>query len=165
MNSRNRPIALRLERSVAFVDAVFKVIESKGTEMDAATILRNAEKLHGIEFLIGPAAPTLIQIPISQYSAIVEDRMHKFLSASHLVIGSAEYARLHVVISGTYTYEWTHREWSHMIGNWANQVKWLGEPDWSYLDFYGGPNDRLIENYNIWCATVMKVIERKSNIL
>ena len=67
---------------------------------------------------------------------------------------------LHVLIDD-FTYSWTHREWGHMMAKWANSEEWLGCNEWQYLDFYGGLNDRLIEHYNPWSATAMRVIEVK----
>jgi hypothetical protein len=51
-----------------------------------------------------------------------------------------------------------------MLADWANETEWLGSASWNYLDFYGGPNDRLIVNYNAWCEALMRVIRAKTDL-
>jgi len=162
MNTENQQTRLKLDRSVPFVNAVFQIIEGSGTETEAARILGEAERAHDVKFLSGSPDETIKEIPANKYTELVEPKIRGLLSTTHLVIGSAEYGRLHIVIAERHTYNWTHREWANMLADWANQIRWLGVENWKYLDFYGGPNDRLIENYNDWCATAMNVIHTKS---
>lgn len=164
MRSDSSPIPLKLDRSVPLVDAIFRVIEGTGTELEAVSILVGAENLYGVKLSTTKPPKPLKKIPVEKYSELIEDRMNQFLSATHLIIGSSEYSQLSIVLLGNYTYSWTHREWGHMLANWANETKWLGSDGWNYLDFYGGPNDRLIESYNAWCETLMRVIATKSDL-
>ena len=89
------------------------------------------------------------QISVERYEEFVEGRMNRFFSQTHLVLGSKEYSGLHILIAGNYSYAWTHREWGYMLAKWANNIRWLGHDEWNYLDFYGGPNDRVIDKYDV----------------
>jgi hypothetical protein len=162
MNSNDPRISLTLDRSVPFVDAVFRILDGTGTEVEAVNILRDIERLCEVELSTAKQTRALEEIPLERYSELVEDRMNKFLSATHFAIGSAEYNQLRIVIMKRYTYPWTHREWANMLAKWANKTSWLGWKSWNYLDFYGGPNDRLIENYDVWIETALRIVRTKS---
>jgi hypothetical protein len=82
-----------------------------------------------------PPIQSVQEVSVERYSELIEARMQRFLSATHLVIGSAESSRFHVLALGGYTYHWTHREWGQMLANWANQSRWLGVETWNSLDF------------------------------
>lgn len=157
-------IPLKLNRSVPFVDTIFRIIEGVGSELEAMQILSEAETVTEVQLLSTKQPPPSKQIPVEDYEAFVEPRMNKFLSQTNLVLGSTEYSDLHIVIANNYSYAWTHREWGYMLAKWANGIRWLGSEEWKYLDFYGGINDRVVENYDAWCATVLRVIEMKSNL-
>jgi len=162
MNSENQQLPLNLDRSVPFVDAVFRILDGTSTEIQAVGILRDVERLCGVEVSTAKQSRLLQEIPVEKYTELVENRMNDFLSATHFVLGSAEYSQLSIVILGSYTYPWTHREWANMVARWTNKTSWLGAKNWNYLDFYGGPNDRLIENYNAWVETALRIVRIKS---
>lgn len=155
---------LKLDRRVPFVDAIFRIMVGSGRESEGVELLLEAEALCEVKFLSVAPSQHPKEIPVERYEEFVENRMNHFLTRTHLVLGSREYSELHVLIADNYTYSWTHREWGHMLAKWANAARWLDRAEWEYLDFYGGLNDRVVENYNAWCATVMKVIETRSKI-
>jgi len=155
---------VKLDRSVPLVDAIFRVIEGTCSELEAIQLLSEAETLTEVKLLSTKPPPPSKQIPVEDYEKLVEPRMNQFLSETHLVLGSKEYNDLHILIANDYSYAWTHREWGYMLAKWANDIRWLGHFDWNYLDFYGGLNDRIVENYDAWCATAMRIIEIKSNL-
>lgn len=109
VNSQKQKPPLKLDRSVPFVDAVFRIIEGAGTQFEAVNVLREAESVCGIELTTKPPIQSVQEVMIERYTELIEPRMQRFLSATHLVIGSAESSRLHVLALGGYTYKWTHR--------------------------------------------------------
>ena len=156
-------LPLKLDRSVPFVNAIFRIIEGTATGPEAVHLLSNAEAESEVKLSSKEPSQPCEAVSVEQYQEIVEPRMNRFLDRTHLVLGRAEYDRLHISIAGKYTYSWTHREWGHAIAKWANNIGWLNRHDWNYLDFYGGLNDKVVENYNAWCAAVIRVIEIKSS--
>ncbi len=155
---------LKFDLSIPFVEAIFRVVEGNGKESEALQILLAAESDSEVKFLVEKPSESLAQIPVERYQEFVEPKITRFLTQTHLVLGSNEYNRLQVVLAENHTYLWTHREWGHTMANWANSHVWLGHNEWNYLDFYGGLNDRVVEKYNAWCEVAMKVIELRSKL-
>lgn len=149
-----------LDRSIPFVDAVFRILEGAGTESEAALILRDAEARNGIRFSTVCRVPEAIHLPDELYEA-AEHNIHRFLTETQMVFGGYEYAQLDVMY-GDYVGLWSHRSWGALVAGWANQTNWLGKSDWNYLDFYGGLNDRVVRDYLTWSEAMMRVIQVKS---
>jgi hypothetical protein len=156
-------LPLKMDRSVPFVEAIFRLIRGSGTEAEAVEILSSAESQTGVALSSKQPSQSCEEVPGERYQEIVEPRMNDFLNRTNLVLGSADYDRLHIIIAEQFTYSWTHREWGHAMAKWANNTGWLDSHDWNYLDFYGGLNERAVEDYNAWCVAAMRVIEIKSN--
>ena len=158
----NRSLPLRFDRSIPLVEAIFRIVEGTGSEVEALEILLEAESESEVRFVTKHPSVSPEPFPLERYREVVEPRIDSFLTQTHLVLGSSEYNRLEVIIAENYTYEWTHREWGYTLANWANKHQWLGHDEWNYLDFYGGPNDRVVTDYNAWCEAAMKLIEQRS---
>ena len=150
---------LTLDRGVPFVEAVFRVMTGAGTEMEAALILRAAELEHGVRFLTVPRAVKARPLPDRLY-VTAEGRAQKFLSETHMVFTGYEYDQV-AVMYGDFLCQWSPRAWGALVTRWANQEGWLGKSDWTYLDFYGGLNDRAVKDYLAWSEAVLQVIEAK----
>lgn len=151
---------LELDRSIAFIDVTMNVLEEKQDITDALAVLLEAERIYQVSFCSRLEEPLPKEIAIDSYSNLVEPRMSAFLSATHLVFGSYEYSKIDILFPEG-IYYWSLREWGYTISKWANETKWLGSKDWSYLDFYGGLNNGVIDKYNEWSEIVLKVIELK----
>lgn len=151
---------LRLNRNIPFVDAVFRVADGTTSASEAAAILRQAERKHNIRFLTANLFGEFPNLPDELY-AFAESNIYNLLTETEMVFGSYEYNRLDVVYQG-YVGLWSFRSWGAMIAKWANQADWLGKSDWYYLDFYGGLNDAVVQDYLVWSDALMKVIEQKS---
>lgn len=160
----NKILPLRFDRSIPLVDAILQIIEGTGTETEALQMLLDAESDSEVKFVVNKPSELLELIPLERYQELVEPRINRFLTQTHLVLGSNEYSRLEVLIAENYKYMWAHREWAHMLASWANRNQWLGYNQWNYLDFYGGLNDKVVENYNAWCEVAMRLIELRSRL-
>jgi hypothetical protein len=150
---------LTLERGVPFVDAVFRVMEGTCSESDAAAILREAETRNNVRFLTVPGTVKARRLPDELYVA-AEEHIQKFLTETHMVFGGYEYSEMDVMYRD-YTGSWSHRAWDALVTRWANHEKWLGKGDWTYLDFYGGLNDRVVKDYLAWSEAMMQVVHTK----
>jgi hypothetical protein len=151
---------LKLNRNIPFVDAVFRVMEGTRTLSEVAAILRQAERKNKICFL---TANQLNELPIltDELYDIAENELYNLLTETEMVFGSYEYSRLDLIYDG-YLGLWSHRSWGATIAEWANRNQWLGKLDWYYLDFYGGLNDRIVQNYLSWSDVMMQAIAQKS---
>jgi hypothetical protein len=161
MNSRGAEKMLQMDRRVPFVDCIFRIIDGATTESEAVDILRQAETGSGVELSSIYPYPAPRQIPAERYHEEIEIGIESLLNSTHLVLGTYHFCQLVTLFTGG-VYQWGHREWGHIAARWANKTEWLGKKDWGYLDFYNGPNDRLIEGYNAWAETVMRVVRKKS---
>lgn len=161
MSDRNSQMPLKLNRAIPFVDMTFRIIEGTASIAEVVNILRDAETANQVKLLTQSPDPPPKEIPVESYAELVEERMHNFLTTTHLVLGSYHYSQLSVILIDDYTYAWTDREWGYMIAKWATETKWLGVDTWNYLDFYGGPNNLVIEHYNEWSEMAMQVIAAK----
>lgn len=150
---------LSLDRSVPFVDAVFRVLERTGTEAEAAKILLEAESRHNVRFLTVIGSVKAKHLPDHLY-ATAEDHVHRFLTETHMVFTGYEYDQMDVLYKN-YAGSWSYRAWGALVTRWANSVRWLGKGDWTYLDFYGGLNDRVVKNYLAWSEAMMQVVHTK----
>ncbi|HWS99384.1 MAG TPA: hypothetical protein VN256_03855 [Pyrinomonadaceae bacterium] len=150
---------LTLDRGVPFVDAVFRVMAGEATETEAALILRSAELMHEVCFVTVPRAVRARPLPDRLY-VTAEGRVQKFLGETHMVFTGYEYDQV-AVMYGDYLCQWSPRAWGALVTRWANQENWLGKRDWTYLDFYGGLNDRAVKDYLAWSEAVMQVVHAK----
>jgi hypothetical protein len=150
---------LRLERGVPFVDAVFRVMSGEAAATEAALILRAAELKTGVCFLTVPRAVKARPLPDRLY-VTAEGRVQEFLSETHMVFTGYEYDQV-AVTYGEYLCQWSPRAWGALVTRWANQEGWLGKRDWTYLDFYGGLNDRVVKDYLAWSEAVIEVVHAK----
>ena len=150
---------LILDRSVPFVNAVFRILEQTGGVSEAASILRAAEDRNNIHFLTISRIPEAAPLPDELYDS-AERSIYQFLTETQMIFGSYEYSQMNVMYQD-YVGLWSHRSWGALIAGWANQSNWLGKDDWNYLDFYGGPNDKVIKDYGVWSEAAMQVIQTK----
>src|SRR5258708_6652374 len=88
--------------------------------------------------------------------------MEGLLSETNFILGVTEFDVLYPLFECDRLFEWGHRGWGIFVSQWANKAKWLGKNDWNYIDFYGGPNDGVIKDYDLWSQTVLRVIRKKS---
>jgi hypothetical protein len=149
-----------LERVIPFVDAVFHVLEHNAPLDDAVAILRAAENQHQIQLLTPPSSSAL-QVTDAQYGALVEGHFYAFVSETHLVLPASWYDEITIQLPYGYIYTATWRAYGQMLATWANRIRWLGAGDWHYMDFYKGPDDTVIEGYQAWAETAMRVIQAK----
>jgi len=150
---------LTLDRGVPFVEAVFGVMSGQAPETEAALILRAAELEHDLRFLTVPRAVKARPLPDRLY-VTAEGQAQKFLSETHMVFTGYEYDQV-AVMYGDFLCQWSPRAWGALVTRWANHENWLGKSDWTYLDFYGGLNDRVVKDYLAWSEAVLQVVEAK----
>lgn len=150
---------LTLDRGVPFVEAVWRVMTGAGSETEAALILRAAEHEHEVRFLTVPRSVKARPLPDRLY-VTAEGQVQKFLTETHMVFTGYEYDQV-AVMYGEFLCQWSPRAWGALVTRWANQRGWLGKSDWTYLDFYGGLNDRVVKDYLAWSEAVLQVIEAK----
>ena len=150
---------LTLDRGVPFVDAVFRVMAGEAAETEAALILSAAELAHEVSFVTVPRTVKARPLPDRLY-VTAEGRVQKFLTETHMVFTGYEYDQVAVVYRD-FLCQWSPRAWGALVTRWANQENWLGKRDWTYLDFYGGLNDRAVKDYLAWSEAVMQVVDAK----
>ena len=160
MTNRASPL-LKLDRTINFVNEIFRIVEGDGSESRAVDLLLDAERAANLEVTVIAPFPPLMALPDELYHGQVEGLFYDFLSATNLILGAAEASRIRVIFPDGHVYGWGMREWGHTIAKWANQVSWLGRNDWHFGEFTGGPSDATIENYNLWSATAMRILKLK----
>ena len=161
MNRSDEVTPLQMDRQVPFVDCIFRIMKGTAMEGEAVNILKQAEIESGMEVSSVYPYPAPRQILVERYDEEVAPGIENFLSATQLVLGVFWFSKLFTLfINGVY--QWGHREWGHTVARWANKTKWLDKDDWEYEDFYFGPNNRMIEGYDAWAETAMRVVRIKS---
>jgi len=153
---------LQFDRSIPFVESIFRIIEETAAESEAVDILTAAEQATGVELSSVCPYPVPPLISDDEYLEIVVPRMEALLSETNLILGIVEFDVLYPLFESDKLFEWGHRGWGIFVSQWANKARWLGKEDWSYLDFYAGPNNLIIKDYDAWSQTVLRVIRRKS---
>lgn len=163
MSSNGSVHPLFMDRAVPFVNEVFCILEGSGSESNAEALLIHAEKEHQLELSTIQPYPRPKYLPDELYKEYVEGRLYGFLSATHLVLGSADASRLYLIFSDNVLCSMGIREWAVVLAKWANHTSWLNHTNWSYADFTGGPNDLMIANYNSWSRLAMRILAHKSS--
>jgi|SRR5581483_4633559 len=153
---------LLFNRGVKFVDLIFRIIEGQDCEFEAVTVLKAAEQANGVELSSVCPYPAPEPIPDEQFGEKVLPPIEGLFFETNLILGIYEFNRLYTLFDGDRIFEWGHREWGITVSRWANKAKWLGKDDWTYIDFYAGPNNGVIKDYDAWASTVQQVIRKKS---
>jgi 3-methyladenine DNA glycosylase AlkD len=161
MSSIYQEVPLHMNRDVPFVDCVFRIIEGLALDDDAVRILRQAEEISGLELSSVYPYPAPGQISEDSYYEVIDPNLEGFLNVTELVLDSYYFNQLFPIFNKG-VYLWGQRAWAETISSWANKSNWLNKTDWDYLEFYNGLHDRLIENYELWAKTVLRVIRKKS---
>lgn len=162
---------IRLDRSVPFVDAALRAIEGISSIEEAASILAEAERRHGLN--------------LAWQGEMVEDRgpfdwwcqssLFPFLGQTHLVIAGGDlFQDCEFRTPDGLAVGFTWRHWGEVLADWANR-DWVPRPvdlgptrwtrmarPWEYMDFYMDTHLAYqIEGYPEWSACVLKAIETK----
>lgn len=163
MSSNGSVYPLLMDRTVPFVNELFCILESNGSESHAEALLIQAEKEHQLELSTIQPYPRPKSLPDEFYKEYVEERLYSFWSATHLVLGDADASKLFLIFSDEFLCSMGIREWAVVQARWANRNVWLSHSNWSYADFTGGPNDLIIANYNSWSRLAMRILTSKSS--
>ena len=151
---------LHLQRSVPFVDSVFRIIDGETEYDESINLLIRAEQSSGIRIII-PALGGVRYMPEEKFSSLIEGNFYEFMDTTHLVLPVAWYDDLTILLPNDYAYAGTWRAYSNVLSSWANRLEWLGKKSWDYMDFYRGLNNSIVERYDEWSHTAAKIIELK----
>ena len=153
---------LRLNRRIAFVAEILAIMEGEGDESKAINLLHEAETDAKLEITTVTPFPPPPMLPEHLYERFIEKNFYNFLSHTNLALGAADASRILLIFADKFYYAWGIREWGYMIAKWANLTEWLGRRDWEFAEFTGGPSDIVIENYDYWSRTTMRILRAKS---
>ena len=162
---------IRLDRSVLFVDAVFRVIEGTGPIETAASVLAAAERRHGLT-LVWDGELVDDRGPFNEWC---ESSLFPFLTETHFVIAGGDlFQNGEIRTPDGLAVGFTWRHWGEVLANWANrhwvrrpvclgQTRWnRADRAWEYLDFYMRTHlEYQIDDYGEWSAVVLQAIELK----
>ena len=117
------PPTLSPDRSVAFVDAIYRVIEGTGAIADARTLL------------------------VPDVSSWTEQHLFPFLDETHLTLAGGDFCNdFDVCDRENRQLGASWRAWGGIVADWANARGWPAKhvPErrrWDYIDFY------MLEHY------------------
>jgi hypothetical protein len=154
---------IRLDRTVPFVRAALE-----GAISEAATILQDAERRHGLRWLAVDE-----NRPENNCETWYQLHLWPFLSETHMVLtgGDMQYSECSLLDTEGSDHFPTWRHWGEIVATWANRswfprpaglgaTKWYqAQRPWNYLDFYCCSYlDGVVEEYDLWRSAVWKVL-------
>jgi hypothetical protein len=152
-----------LDRTIPFVRAALD-----GTPAEAAAILQEAERRHGLQWLAVPD-----NRPEDNSDEWYEGHLWPFLTDTHLVLaaGDLQATGCSLLDAGGVDHFPTWRCWGEVVAGWANrfwvprpaglgQTRWYrAQRRWNYLDFYDHSYlSGVIERYDYWRLAVWHVL-------
>jgi hypothetical protein len=147
-----------LDRTVPFVRAALD-----GTPAEAAAILQDAERRHGLRWLAVPD-----NRPEDNSDEWYRAHLWPFLTDTHMVLaaGDLQASGCSLLDPAGVDHFPTWRYWGQVVAGWANR-HWAPRPArgrWGYLDFYDHAYlSTLIAGYDGWCAAVWQVLALTGN--
>lgn len=154
---------IRLDQSIPFVRAALG-----GQFADAAAILQDAERRHGLRWLAVPDYR-----PEDNSDEWYEGHLWPFLSETHLVLaaGDLQATGCSLLDPDGVDHFPTWRHWGEVVARWANRY-WVPRPGglgppawhdatrpWEYLDFYDHAYlSGVIAGYDAWRSAVWRVL-------
>jgi hypothetical protein len=157
--------SLKLNRNTPFINIIFNILEGKAEGEEAIELFRLSEIRNKLRVQSIFTFPVLEELPEELYDEYVEGDYYDFITDTNFIVGACEYDKLEIQFRGKYKCTWSHRNWGAMQANWANKNNWLGKNNWGYLDFYAGPNDKLIKDYFAWSNLTMRIIRLKDKAI
>jgi hypothetical protein len=154
---------IRLDRTIPFVRTALD-----GQLAEAAAILQDSERRHGLQWLAIPE-----NRPEDNSDAWYQAHLWPFLSETHMVLAAGDLQATGCLLLDTAGVDHfpTWRYWGEVVAGWANrfwvprpaglgQTEWYrAERRWQYLDFYH--HDYLsgvIAGYDEWRSAVWRVL-------
>ncbi len=154
---------IRLDRNIPFVRAALH-----GTPAEAAAILQDAERRHGLRWVAWPD-----NLPEDNSDEWYEGHLWPFLTDTHMVLtaGDIQATGCSLLDTAGVDHFPTWRYWGDVVARWANR-HWLPRPaglgqsdwyrvqrPWEYLDFYDHAYlAGVIAGYDEWRAAVWRVL-------
>lgn len=154
---------IRLDRTVPFVCAALD-----GRLADAAAILQDAERRHGLRWLAVPD-----NRPEDNSDEWYHGHLWPFLSDTHMVLaaGDLQASGCSLLDADGVDHFPTWRYWGEVVAGWANRF-WVPRPGglgppawhnaeraWEYLDFYDhGYLSGVMAEYDVWRSAVWRVL-------
>jgi hypothetical protein len=154
---------IRLDRTIPFVRAALD-----GTPAEAAAILQDAERRHGLRWLA-----VQDNLPEDNSKRWYEQHLWPFLSETHLVLAADDLQATGCALVDTSGVDHfpTWRYWGEVVAGWANRF-WVPRPAglgrtaryrarrrWHYLDFYSQTYlAGVIDAYGSWRSAVWRVL-------
>lgn len=88
---------------------------------------------------------------------ILHEQLFPFLTDTWAILYPAFPDEFDIVFQNRYFYHATARGYAHTHAQWAQQTRWLGKRQWSYLNFYclQGFNEEFIS----WLETLYSVVK------
>lgn len=154
---------IRLDRTIPFVGAALD-----GRFAEAAAILQDAERRHGLRWLAVPDNQ-----PEDDSDEWYQGHLWPFLSDTHMVVaaGDLQWSGCSLLDADGVDHFPTWRQWGEVVAGWANRF-WVPRPGglgqtewyrarrpWEYLDFYDHAYlSGVIAGYDTWRAAVWRVL-------
>src|SRR6266498_1794175 len=111
---------LHLQRSVPFVDSVFRIIDGETEHDEAISLLIRAEQSSGVHIIM-PLLEGVHYMPEEKFSSLIEGNFYEFMDITHLVLPIAWYDDVTILLPNDYVYAGTWRAYSNILSSWANR--------------------------------------------
>jgi hypothetical protein len=154
---------IRLDRTIPFVRAALD-----GATAEAALMLQDAERRHGLRWLAVPD-----NRPEDNSDEWYEGHLWPFLTETHMVLaaGDLQASGCSLLDTAGVDHFPTWRYWGEVVAGWANrfwvprpaglgQTEWYrAQRPWQYLDFYDHAYlSGVIAGYDEWRSAVWQVL-------
>lgn len=157
------PMSLLPDRSVLFVDCVYRVIEGRGTIARARAVLQAVEERHGV--FLRPADASRPCIDAEEHDEWLTGHLYPFLDDTHLTLAGGDFCNdVDVCDASGAQLEATWRSWGGIVAEWANLRGWpktcrSAQRRWEYIDFYMiGYRGTELDRYPEFAQVVRAVI-------